>query len=44
MNFDLTTFVFELVNFGLLIWILQRVLYRPLRAGIERRRSESTLR
>jgi F-type H+-transporting ATPase subunit b len=40
MGFDPTTFLFELVNFGLLLWILQRVLYRPLRAGIERRRAE----
>jgi len=40
MGFDLTTFFFELVNFGLLLWILQRVLYRPLREGIERRRAE----
>lgn len=43
MGFDLTTFVFELVNFGLLLWILQRILYRPLRAGIERRRKEIAL-
>ena len=40
MGFDLTTFFFELVNFGLLLWVLQRVLYRPLREGIERRRAE----
>ncbi len=40
MGFDPTTFLFELVNFGLLLWILQRVLYRPLREGIERRRAE----
>ena len=40
MGFDSTTFVFELVNFGLLLWILQRVLYRPLRSGIDRRRAE----
>lgn len=39
MQFDLTTFVFELINFGLLLWILERVLYRPLRAGIENRRA-----
>ncbi len=40
MSFDWTTFVFEIVNFLLLLWILQRVLYRPLREGIERRREE----
>ena len=39
MGFDLTTFFFELVNFGLLLWILQRVLYRPLREGIDKRRA-----
>ena len=39
MGFDPTTFVFELINFGLLLWILQRVLYRPLRDGIEQRRA-----
>jgi len=40
VGFDPTTFVFELVNFGLLLWILQRVLYRPLREGIDKRRAE----
>jgi F-type H+-transporting ATPase subunit b len=40
MGFDPTTFLFELVNFGVLLWILQRVLYRPLREGIDKRRDE----
>lgn len=39
MGFDFTTFLFELANFALLLWILQRVLYRPLREGVERRRA-----
>jgi F-type H+-transporting ATPase subunit b len=28
------------VNFGLLLWVLQRILYRPLREGIDKRRAE----
>lgn len=38
MGFSFTTFVFELVNFGLLIWLLNRLVFRPLAEGIEARR------
>ncbi len=35
-----TTFVFETINFLLLMWILVRLVYRPLREGIAARREE----
>jgi len=38
MSFNLTTFIFELINFVVLLVVLQRFLYRPLRRGIEARR------
>lgn len=38
MGFSWTTFLFEIVNFLALVWILHRVLYRPLREGIRKRR------
>jgi len=39
MTFNIWTFLFEIVNFVVLAYILHRVLYRPLRAAIERRRA-----
>lgn len=39
MDFDGTTFALELLNFGVLVWLLQRFLYRPVLAVIERRRA-----
>lgn len=41
MSFDPLTFGFEVVNFLVLGWVLHRLFYRPLRAGIERRREEA---
>lgn len=38
MNLDLTTFVFEAVNFIVLVWLMQKLVYRPLRDGLEKRR------
>ena len=38
MSIDLTTFVFEAINFGVLVWLMQRLVYRPLRNGILERR------
>jgi len=38
MTFNPTTFVFELINFLALVYILQRLLYRPLHEIIDRRR------
>ncbi|HUJ85283.1 MAG TPA: F0F1 ATP synthase subunit delta [Burkholderiales bacterium] len=38
MQLDLTSFVLELINFAVLVWILHRFLYRPVLAAIDRRR------
>lgn len=46
MQIDATTFVLELINFAILVWILHRFLYRPILGAIDRRRStiEATMR
>lgn len=38
MEFNLSTFVLEIINFLILIWILQRLFYKPLLEVIERRK------
>src|SRR5579872_1716801 len=38
MNFSFSTFIFEIINFLVLAYILQRFLYRPLHDMIDRRR------
>jgi len=38
MNFDTTTFLFEIANFLILLWILQRLFYRPLLDMIAQRK------
>ena len=38
MEFDITTFLLEIVNFLILIWILQRLFYKPVLAVINRRK------
>jgi F-type H+-transporting ATPase subunit b len=38
MTFNIWTFLFEVVNFLVLAYILHRLLYRPLRDAVERRR------
>lgn len=38
MGFDWLTFAFETINFLVLVWVLQRIVYRPLRDGIRARR------
>ncbi len=38
MEFDWTTFFLEVANFLVLVWILQRFLYRPVTEAVERRR------
>lgn len=45
MQLDLTSFVLELINFTVLVWILHRFLYKPVLAAIDRRRAavESSL-
>lgn len=40
MSFDPTTFVLEVLNFLVLVWLLQRFFYRPVLAVIERRRAD----
>ncbi|HUJ77073.1 MAG TPA: F0F1 ATP synthase subunit delta [bacterium] len=40
MNFDTTTFVFEILNFLVLLWLLHRFLYRPILAVIDRRQAD----
>ncbi|MCP5298249.1 MAG: F0F1 ATP synthase subunit delta [Chromatiaceae bacterium] len=40
MGFDWSTFVLEIVNFLILVWILKRLLYVPVMAAIERRRQK----
>ena len=39
MELDLTTFVLELVNFLILVWLLKRFLYKPVLDVIQRRRA-----
>lgn len=39
MGINLTTLLFESINFVVLVFVLWRVLYRPLRASIEKRRA-----
>lgn len=41
MNLDGWTFGLQAVNFLILVWVLQKFLYRPVLAVIERRRRES---
>jgi F-type H+-transporting ATPase subunit b len=38
MGLDWSTFLLELINFLILVWILKRFLYAPVRAAIEARR------
>jgi F-type H+-transporting ATPase subunit b len=38
MGLDWSTFLLEVVNFLILVWILKRFLYAPVRAAIDRRR------
>lgn len=38
MEFNLSTFIFEIINFLILIWILQRLFYKPLLEVIAKRK------
>lgn len=40
MQFDWTTFALEIVNFLVLIWLLERLLYKPVLSAISGRRAE----
>lgn len=44
MGFDWTTFVFEIINFLVLLAILERFVFRPLRRGITARRAAQAQR
>ena len=39
MTFNFWTFLFEIINFLVLAYVLHRLLYRPLRQGIDERRA-----
>jgi len=41
MTFNLWTFLFEVLNFLVLAYVLHRLLYRPLRAAVEKRQQET---
>lgn len=41
MDFDWTTAILEMLNFLVLIWLLQRFFYRPVMAVIDQRRAAS---
>lgn len=41
MEFDLTTFILEVINFLVLVWLLKRFFYRPVLAVIEMRQAET---
>lgn len=45
MEFDWTTFALEIINFLVLVWLLQRFLYKPVTAAIAQRQAgiEKTL-
>lgn len=38
MEFNVTTFILEIINFLILVWILQRLFYKPLLEVISRRK------
>ena len=38
MEFNLSTFILEIINFLILIWILQRLFYKPLLEIIAKRK------
>ncbi len=46
MKFDIGTFIFQVINFVVLLFILKRLLYRPVREMLQRRRDlvEETMR
>ncbi|MEJ1959701.1 MAG: F0F1 ATP synthase subunit delta [Nitrosomonadales bacterium] len=41
MEFDLTTFVLEVLNFLVLLWLLKHFFYRPILAVIEKRQADT---
>lgn len=41
MTFNVWTFLFEIINFVVLAYVLHRLLYKPLREAIDRRREQT---
>ena len=41
MEFDLTTFILEVINFLVLVWLLKHFFYHPVLAVIEKRQAET---
>lgn len=41
MEFDLTTFILEMLNFLILVWLLKHFFYQPVLAIIEKRQAET---
>lgn len=41
MEFDLTTFAIEVLNFLVLVWLLKRFFYRPVLTALEKRQAET---
>ena len=39
MNFDLTTFILEIINFIVLVWLLRRILYDPVMTAVKKRQT-----
>lgn len=39
MSFDVTTFILEIINFLVLLWLLRKLLYRPVMDVINKRRA-----
>lgn len=39
MKFDIWTFLFQIINFMVLLFVLKRILYRPVREVMEKRRA-----
>lgn len=40
MEFDVSTLIFEVINFLILLWLLKRFLYQPVLSVIEKRRQQ----
>ena len=41
MTLDLTTFILQILNFLVLLWLLHRFVYGPLRAAIAKRQADA---
>ena len=42
MKFDIWTFLFQIINFVVLLFILKRILYRPVKEIIEEEKPHTT--